>query len=58
MRCGQWFYEHFVYVTPSPNLARLDRADDRVTRLAKVLGGVFVLGAVATADVAAAEAHP
>jgi hypothetical protein len=48
----------FVYVTPSPVLARLERPDDRVLGLMKVFGGVLVLGRITTTHVAADETLP
>ena len=54
--------EHFVYVAPSPVLARLEGLHDGVLGLMEVLGGVLVLGGIAAAHVAADEAfaqvHP
>jgi hypothetical protein len=47
-----------IHITPSPILAGFDGLDDGVLGRAKVLRGVPVLGRVATAYVAAGEAHP
>jgi hypothetical protein len=46
---------HFVYVTPAPGLAWLDRFHDGVFRVMEMLGGVFIFGRIAAADVAALE---
>jgi hypothetical protein len=48
----------FVYVTPSPVLARLERLDDRVLGLMKVFGGVLVLGRITTTHMAADQTLP
>ena len=50
--------KHFVDVAPAPVLSRLERPDDRVLGLVKVLGGVFVPGRVTAADVTANKTFP
>jgi hypothetical protein len=45
-----------VHVTPDPGFSRLDRANQRMERFVEVLGGVLVLGRIATADVSTGEA--
>src|SRR6266542_5990011 len=47
-----------VLVAPAPLLAGLDRTHDRMLGVVEVLGGVRVLGVVATADVTALHAQP
>src|SRR5262249_11193585 len=47
-----------VDVAPAPVLAGLEAAHERVLRVVEVLGRVLAFGAVAAADVAAAQAHP
>src|SRR5207249_2463000 len=46
-----------VHVAPAPALVRLERGDQRVVGLVKVLSGVPVGRAVAAADVAAGQAE-
>jgi hypothetical protein len=46
-----------VHVAPGPPLAGLGRGDNRMAGRAEVAGGVFVLGVVAAAHVAAGLAH-
>jgi hypothetical protein len=53
-----WFHEDLVYVAPDPILVRLEGPDERVLRGMEMPAGVLVLGAVATANVAADEALP
>src|SRR5579863_2262299 len=48
----------FVDVAPAPAFAGLDRLNDRVLAAMKVLGRVLVLRGIATAHVAADQAHP
>jgi hypothetical protein len=52
------FDDDFVEVAPHPIFTRLQGSDNRMLRRVKVLGGVFVLGRIATADVAAFQAQP
>src|SRR3954452_14292079 len=49
--------DDLVDVAPAPVLTRLEGADDRVIGAVEMLGGVLVLGVVATADVAADHAQ-
>jgi hypothetical protein len=51
-------YKHFIHVTPAPVLARLKGLHHGMLGLMKVLGGVFVFGRVAAADMSANEAFP
>jgi hypothetical protein len=51
-------YKHFIHVTPAPVLARLKGLHHGMLGLMKVLGSVFVLGRVTTADVTADETFP
>jgi hypothetical protein len=46
-----------VHVTPDPAFSRLDGADQGMLRFVEMLGGVLVLGRVATANVPASEAQ-
>jgi len=55
---GHRFDHHFVDVTPSPVLARLERPNNRVMGFSKMLRGVFVLRGVTAADMAARLAQP
>src|ERR1700691_5290332 len=48
---------HLVHKAPSPRFSRLQRAHDGVSTGMKVLGGVFVLGGIAAADMAALQAQ-
>jgi hypothetical protein len=48
---------HFVYIAPDPGLPGLDGTDERVLRLVKMFGGVFILLRVAAADMSADQAH-
>src|SRR5712691_6239442 len=48
---------HLVDITPTPILTRLDRLHDGMLASVKMLGGVFVLGGIATSDVATRETH-
>src|SRR6202042_924173 len=52
------FEHHFIDIAPEPILARLDRLDDRMFRLVKMLRGVFVFRTVAASDVSAFSAEP
>src|SRR5690606_4627727 len=60
--CIRALQKRLVDETPTPALARFDRGDDRMCRRVEVLPCVTVLGAVATAHVAAraakAQVHP
>lgn len=47
-----------VYVAPGPGFSRLEGLNQEMAGFMEVLGGVFVLGGVAAADVAALEANP
>ena len=49
---------HLVRIAPSPGLAGLDGARDRVARRRMVLGGVAIGRGVAAADMAAGHADP
>jgi hypothetical protein len=51
----QSLHDDFVDKTPHPILARFERPHNRMMSSVKMLGGVFVLGGVATADMAAGE---
>jgi hypothetical protein len=44
---------HLINITPAPVLSGLKRFDDGMIRLVKVLCGMFILGGVAAADMAA-----
>jgi hypothetical protein len=55
---GQFAGKNLIHITPDPGLAGFNRADYGMLRFVKVLGGVFVLGRVATPDIAAHQAHP
>src|SRR5208282_1661100 len=46
-----------VHIAPDPAFSRLDRTHKRVFRVVKVLGGMLVLGRVATGRMSADEAH-
>jgi hypothetical protein len=46
-----------VHVAPGPELTRLDRANQRMLRLVKVLCGVLVLGRIAAANMTTDEAQ-
>jgi hypothetical protein len=50
--------DHFVHVAPHPLLTGLKGLDDRMARVVKMFGGVFVLGVVAAANMAAGLADP
>jgi hypothetical protein len=50
------FHRQLVDVAPAPVFSRLERGDDRVLGCVKMLGGVLVLGIVATPDVPAGPA--
>jgi hypothetical protein len=53
--CVPLFHENLIHITPTPRFPRLERLDDRVSRLLKMFGGVLVLGGIAAADVAALQ---
>jgi hypothetical protein len=55
---GQFAGKNLIDITPDPGLASFIRAHYGMLRFVKVLGGMFVLGRVATPDVAAHQAHP
>jgi hypothetical protein len=50
--------EDFIHIAPAPVFAGLERFYDRVFRLLKMLGGMPVLGRIATADMAADKTFP
>jgi hypothetical protein len=50
-------WHELIHIAPDPALPRLNRADEWMTSVLKVLGGVLVLGIVATADMPAEEAQ-
>ena len=50
--------KHFVYITPSPVLARLKGLHDGMLSLMKVFGRMLVFGGIAAADVTAEKAFP
>src|SRR6185437_6599317 len=47
---------HSIHIAPTPVFVWLERLNNRVSRFFEVLRGMFVLGRVATSDVAAAQA--
>jgi hypothetical protein len=49
--------QRLVHVAPHPVLARFGRPDDRVPGRPEMLARVLVLGGIAAADVAAAQAQ-
>jgi hypothetical protein len=49
---------HLVHVAPNPRLPWLDRANQRVMNLVKVLGRVLVFGRVAASYMPARQAQP
>src|SRR5262249_31714157 len=51
------FHDDLVDEAPGPSLARLHRAHDRMFGRVEMLGRVLVLRRIATANVAAREAH-
>jgi hypothetical protein len=57
-RVGSRVKINFIHITPTPLFARLKGLDNRMAAGVKMLGGVLVLGAVTTADVAAFQAKP
>src|SRR5713226_10051564 len=48
---------HLVDIAPAPGFPSFQRSDDGMPGRVKVLGGVFVLGRIATAYVTAGEAE-
>jgi hypothetical protein len=50
-------WHNLIHITPDPPLAWLNRADEWVTDLLKMPGGMFVLGIVATADMSTDQAQ-
>src|ERR687897_126813 len=55
---GRGLHDDLINVAPDPILVRLEGLDERVLSGVEMLAGVFVPGAVATANVAADEAFP
>src|SRR5262245_55560589 len=49
---------HFVHITPAPAFGRIIALDDGMLGAVEMLGGVLVLGRVATTDMAATAAKP
>jgi hypothetical protein len=49
---------HLVDVAPNPGFPRFNGAHERVMNFVEMLGGVFILGRVATTDLSAGQAHP
>jgi hypothetical protein len=48
---------HFVDIAPDPVFSGLDRTDQGMAALVKMLGGVFILRRIAATDVPAYHAH-
>ncbi len=57
-RPGPCIQGHLVLIAPAPVLAWLERSDDGMLRGMEMLGGVPILGAIATADITAGHAQP
>jgi hypothetical protein len=55
---GRFAGDYFVNVTPDPFFSGLDRANQGMAGVMKMLGGMFVLRRIAAAHVPADHAHP
>jgi hypothetical protein len=55
-RC-QFTDHHLINVTPHPIFTSLIGFDERMANVLEVLGGMFVLGRIAAADVSATQAE-
>jgi len=50
-------WHDLIQIAPDPCLPRLNRSDEWVAGVLKMLGGMSVFGIVTTADMPAREAH-
>jgi len=50
-------WHDLIYIAPDPSLARLNRSDEWVTGVLKMLGGMSIFRRVTTADMPADQAQ-
>jgi hypothetical protein len=50
-------WHHLIHIAPDPSLTRLNRSDEWVTGMLKMLGGMSIFRIVTTANMTAREAH-
>jgi hypothetical protein len=55
--CGRFSYDHLVDEAPDPGFSGFDGAHHGMVFVAKMFGGMFVLGRIATSHVAAHHAQ-
>lgn len=53
----QFAWHNLIHITPDPPLAWLNRANEWMTKLLKMLGSMLVLGIVTTADMPTDQAQ-